>query len=94
MTRTRMSTSGELNCVKESKITNSITITSPEISSLEAMDELFQSYCTKNGIYLDFGKSTKYNAYVSSETAMAHVWFIRGCFRAIGDDYLKDLFII
>lgn len=70
---------------------NQLDITSKEISCLAAMDELFQNYCKDSGIALDFTKSKEYSAYVDRETANAFVWFLRGCMRAIGDDYLKKL---
>jgi hypothetical protein len=70
---------------------NKLNISSKEISSLDEMDKLFESYCLSNGIYLDMTKSKEYNAYVDRETASSYQWFIKGIFRAIGIDYLKKL---
>lgn len=72
-------------------MSNKLDITSKEISSLKEMDLLFENYCKKSGITLDFSKSNKYNAYIVAETANAYVWFIRGTFNAIGDEHLKSL---
>jgi hypothetical protein len=70
---------------------NTLNITSKEISSLSEMDLLFENYCVSNGIYLDMTKSKEYDAYADRGTASAYVWFIRGVFHCIGDEYLKGL---
>jgi len=70
---------------------NRLSITSKEISSLIEMDRFFESYCKSSGIALDFTKGPCCNGYIEKETANAFVWFIRGCFRAIGDEHLEML---
>lgn len=70
---------------------NSLDITSKEISSLKEMDKLFEEYCKKNGISLDFKKSKEYNAYIDRETSLSYQWFLRGVFTAIGHEHLKNV---
>lgn len=70
---------------------NQLTITSKEISSLAAMDELFENYCKDNKIYLDFSKDSIYNAYIDRETSLSYQWFLRGVFTAIGHEHLKNV---
>lgn len=60
-----------------------LNIYSKELSSFEAMQELFEKYCMERCISMDFSKEDKYNNYVHQETASAFIWWIRGVFAVL-----------
>lgn len=64
-----------------------ITLYSKEVSSTDEVQKYFEEYCILNGISLDFSKEKTYNAYSNQETAVAYIWFIRGFFEVLRNNF-------